>query len=454
MRTWHTLIVPEPNPYRDLPSVDELADQMETSLPRSLVVDLARSALERARSAISEGDAPRVYEEFGESVRDVERAAGAEVVNATGIILHTNLGRARWSRVAADRALQAATRYSNVELDLRTGERSRRGSYVRELLHTLTGAEDALVVNNNAAALLLTLAATSNGRAVPVSRGELIEIGGSYRLPLVMEASGARLIEVGTTNRTRVDDYKTAIQLHECGSILRVHPSNYRIEGFTEAPTLPQLSALASESGLPLVFDIGSGLLDSETPWLSGPTPEWLRGEPAARQALEEGADVVIFSGDKLLGGPQAGIIIGNRELVDRMRSNPLTRALRVDGVTLSGLGATLETYANREIEQLPFWSQALLDAGAISQRAESLADALDAQTRLGESEIGAGSVPGMAIPTTLVVLEGEDHLYGQLLGAEPAVLCRRESGALVIDLRTVDTELDRHIIEVVRQCR
>lgn len=454
MRTWHTLIVPDPNPYRELPSVDELADRIESTLPRSLAVELARSALDRARSAINKGDAPHVYEEFAESVRDLERAAGAEVANATGIILHTNLGRARWSGNAADRALQAATRYSNVELDLRTGERSRRGSYVRDLLQVLTGAEDALVVNNNAAALLLALTATSSGLAVPVSRGELIEIGGSYRLPLVMEASGARLVEVGTTNRTRVDDYRTAIQLHECGSILKVHPSNYRIEGFTETPQLSELSRLASECGLPLVYDIGSGLLDSETPWLSGPTPGWLRDEPAARQALEEGADLVTFSGDKLLGGPQAGIIVGGRQLVDRLRKNPLTRALRVDGVTMSALGATLEAYANREIDQLPFWRDALLDADAISRRAESLADALSGRTRPGASEIGAGSVPGVAIPTTLVILEGEDHLYEGLLEADPAILCRREAGALVLDLRTVPAELDGHIVEAVRQCR
>lgn len=454
MRTWHTLIVPDPNPYRELPSVDQLADRIETPLPRSLVLDLARTTLERARSAIAAGDSHRVFEDFGESVLDLEHAAGAEVVNATGILLHTNLGRARWSDHAADRARRAATRYSNVELDLRTGERSRRGSYVRDLLHVLTGAEDALVVNNNAAALLLALAATSNGLAVPVSRGELIEIGGSYRLPLVMEASGARLIEVGTTNRTRVDDYRTAIQLHECGSILKVHPSNYRIEGFTEAPPLSHLSELASESGLPLVYDIGSGLLDSETPWLRGPTPDWLRDEPAARQALDEGANLVTFSGDKLLGGPQAGIIVGDRDMVGQLRRNPLTRALRVDGVTLSGLAATLEAYANRDIEQLPFWRQALLDATTINHRANSVANALEGQTKPGASEIGAGSVPGVAIPTTLVVLEGEDHLYARLLEADPPILCRREAGALVIDLRTVDTELDSHIVEVVRQCR
>lgn len=454
MRTWHTLIVPNANPYRELPSVDELAERVETTLPRALVVDVARSTLEVARDQIGRGGSPDLDDQFRESLRDVERTAGAEVVNATGIILHTNLGRARWSTQAADRSLRAATQYANVEIDLRTGARSRRGRYVRSLLQALTGAEDALVVNNNASALLLAMAATSRGRAVPVSRGELIEIGGSYRLPLVMEASGARLVEVGTTNRTRIGDFTTAVQLHKCGSILKVHPSNYRIEGFTESPDLPELSALAAKNGLPLIFDIGSGLLDAETPWLSGRTPEWLREEPAARQALEQGVDLVTFSGDKLLGGPQAGVIVGRRELVEQLRQNPLTRALRVDGVTLAGLGATLEAYADRDVDRLPFWRQALQDASTIQERAKSLADALDGHTSQGASEIGAGSVPGVTIPTTLVVLEGEDHLYERLLDANPALLCRRDGGALVIDLRTVDPEHDRHIVEAVRQCR
>ncbi len=214
------------------------------------------------------------------------------------------------------------------------------------------------------------------------------------------------------------------------------------------------MASLATEHRLPLIYDIGSGLIDAETPWISGPSPKWLRDEPAARQALEKGADLVTFSGDKLLGGPQAGIIVGNGDLVDRLRKNPLTRALRVDGVTLAGLGATLEAYADRDVGRLPFWRHSLLGAGEIETRAASLARELGGQTNSGVSEIGAGSVPGVTMPTTLVILEGEDDLYERLLDCDPAVLCRRESGSLVIDLRTVDPELDSHIVEAVRQCR
>lgn len=454
MRTWHTLIVSNANPYRELPSVDELADRVDTGLPRQLVVDLARSTLDDARKQIASGAEPSVEAQLAKAVRNLERDRGVEVVNATGVILHTNLGRAPWSDQAADRALTAATRHTNVELDLSSGLRSRRGAYVGALLRLLTGAEDALVVNNNASALLLALATTSNGRSVPVSRGELIEIGGSYRLPLVMEASGARLVEVGTTNRTRIGDYETAIQTHECGAILKVHPSNYRIVGFTESADLTALAALARDRGLPLIYDIGSGLLDSETPWLAGPTPAWLHGEPAALQALQQGADLVTFSGDKLLGGPQSGIIVGRRDLVDGLRRSPLTRALRVDGVTLAGLGATLEAYARRNIEQLPFWRQALLDPSDIEERARTVAVRLGAETREGTSEIGAGSVPGVTIPTTLVVLEGEDHLHDRLLNCDPPILGRRAHGDLIIDLRTVAPEHDDHLVEAIERCR
>lgn len=449
------MAVPEPSPYRDLPSVDELADQVVSRLPRPVLVDVARSALQRARETIAGGgDHPDVHADVGQAVRALERASGVQVVNATGVLLHTNLGRARWSEEAVERAARAAAGFSNVEIDLETGGRSRRGGYVTTLLRSLTGAEDALIVNNNASALLLALAATSAGLSVPVSRGELIEIGGSYRLPSVMEASGARLVEVGTTNRTRLGDYETALQLHSCGSILKVHPSNYRVEGFTEAPSLSQLASLARDHAIPLIHDIGSGLLDSETPWIAGPTPLWLRGEPAARQSLADGADLVTFSGDKLLGGPQAGVIVGRGEVVSELRGHPLARALRVDGSTLAALAATLEAYSDREITRLPFWRQALLDPDEIRGRAEAMASRLDAETAPGESAVGAGSVPGLSIPTTLVVLRDEDHLHGCLLTADPPVLCRREEGSLVVDLRTVDPELDGFVVEAIDRCR
>lgn len=454
MRAWHTSIVGEPNPYRALPKVDDLARRIDASLPGTLIVEVARAAIDWARDRIAAGDDFDLDREVTRRVRALERGSGVEVINATGTLLHTNLGRARWSEESAARAAMAATAYTNLEIDLETGARGRRGDYVMALLRSLTGAEDTLVVNNNASALLLALAATSAGRAVPVSRGELIEIGGSYRLPSVMQASGARLTEVGTTNRTRIGDFETALQIHDCGAILKVHPSNYRIEGFTEEASLAELAGLAADHRLPLIYDIGSGLLDDETPWLRDPSPEWLRGEPAVRQSLAAGADLVLFSGDKLLAGPQAGIAVGRSDVVEQMRAHPLTRALRVDGPTLAGLAATLEAYADNQAERLPFWRQAGARTSEIESRAMVVATELGADTVTGESAVGAGSAPGMAIPTTLVVLNGEDHLFSELLAATRPVLCRREGGALVIDLRSVDPEDDETLIEIISQCR
>jgi L-seryl-tRNA(Ser) seleniumtransferase len=367
---WQTRVVTD-NPYRALPAVDALADRIDSILPRPVLVDLARLTLEQARDDIAAGEDPDVVARANLTARAVQRSAGAGVINATGVLLHTNLGRASWSTRAAERAFETATSFSNVEMDLGTGERSRRGEYVSRLLRQLTGAQDALVVNNNAAAILLALAATARGKAVPVSRGELIEIGGSYRLPAVMEASGARLVEVGTTNRTRLGDYVTALQTHRCGAILKVHPSNYRVEGFTEGAALTELATIKT-TDIPLLFDVGSGLLDEEAPWV----PDWLRTEPGVRQSLEQKADLVMFSGDKLLGGPQAGVLAGNADLVERIRSNPLTRALRVDGVTYSALAATLETYLSDEPSEIPFWRHALTSTDALEERLRSVATA------------------------------------------------------------------------------
>jgi L-seryl-tRNA(Ser) seleniumtransferase len=300
-QTWQTRVVTNENPYRSLPSVDELAAEIEGRLPWPLLVASARLALEEAREEISAGRSADPVAGARNLARTLERRVGIPVINATGVLLHTNLGRAPWSDQAADRAGVTARHYTNLELSLDTGERSRRGTYVADLLVALTGAEDALVVNNNAAAVLLALAATSSGKAVPVARGELIEIGGSYRLPAVIEASGARLVEVGTTNRTRLGDYRTTLQVHHCGSILKVHPSNYRIEGFTAQPDLSDLAQLAHAGGVPLIYDIGSGLLDAAAPWLPGRSPSWLADEPAARQALEAGAEDVVTDADGII---------------------------------------------------------------------------------------------------------------------------------------------------------
>jgi L-seryl-tRNA(Ser) seleniumtransferase len=443
------------NPYRGLPPVDQVADGLgETGLPRPLVVDCARSALDLARSEIAGGGEPDVNRIAGDLIAGLQRSALHKVVNATGVLLHTNLGRAPLSSRAADAALKAAVSYTNLELDLIAGERGGRGAYLRALLRTLTGAEDALVVNNNAAAVLLALAATASGRAVPVARGELIEIGGSFRLPLVMEAGGARLIEVGTTNQTRLDDYITALQINDCGAVLKVHPSNYRIDGFVTEVPVEDLATLARDMGIPLIHDLGSGLLDAETPWLTIGRPSWLSVEPGARQSIEAGADLVTFSGDKLVGGPQAGIIVGSADLVDRLRRHSLARALRIDAMTEAALAATLEAYARGDAHQIPIWHMVTLTETELAPRVEDLASRVGGMARPGESVIGAGSLPGVGIPTPQIALEDEDHLHGRLLAAPQPVLTRRMDKDLIIDLRAVAVEDDDVIADMVAACR
>jgi L-seryl-tRNA(Ser) seleniumtransferase len=400
------------------------------------------------------GEAIDIEGMIEDEIRAVVRASGIRVINATGVLLHTNLGRATWSDEAITRAATVAGGPTGLELDLETGSRHRRGGHVTRLLRLLTGVEEALVVNNNAAAVMLSLAATSGGRAVPVSRGEMIEIGGSYRLPEVIAASGARMVEVGTTNRTRVDDYRVALQINDCGAVLRAHPSNYEITGFTESPTLVQLAGLTKASGVPLIFDMGSGLLARNAPWMITPLPEWLREEPGARESLEQGADLITFSGDKLLGGPQAGIIIGNSDLVARLRAHPLTRALRVDAVTYAALEATLEAYVDGAIERIPFWKMALTTLDTLTDRAEQIARAVDGETRQGHSTVGAGSAPASRIPTTLVWLPGEDALFQRLLDLDEPVLTRREDGALVLDPRTFPPACDEAVIASIQRCR
>ena len=442
------------NPYRGLPPVDQVVEGLgETGLPRPLIVDCARSALDLARAEIANGGEPDVSRIAADLAAGLRRSASQKVINATGVLLHTNLGRAPLSPGAAESALKAAVSYTNLELDLDDGERGGRGGYLRALLQTLTGAEDGLVVNNNAAAVLLALAATASGRAVPVARGELIEIGGSFRLPLVMEAGGARLVEVGTTNRTRIGDYATALQIHDCGAVLKVHPSNFRVDGFVADVPVRDLAELAHDRDVPLIHDLGSGLLDSDTPWL-GTKPPWLSGEPGARQSIEAGADLVTFSGDKLVGGPQAGIIVGSAEAVDRLRRNPLARALRIDAMTDAALAVTLEAYANGEANRIPIWQMATLSESDLAARVDALAARVGGVARPGESVVGAGSLPGVGIPTPQIVLKDEDHLHGRLLGANHPVLTRRMEKDLILDLRAVAEEDDDVIADMVAGCR
>ncbi|MBT8206925.1 MAG: L-seryl-tRNA(Sec) selenium transferase, partial [Acidimicrobiia bacterium] len=321
-------------------------------------------------------------------------------------------------------------------------------------LRTVTGAEAGFAVNNNAGALLLSLAALAGGRRAVVSRGELIEIGGSFRLPDLMAASGTTLVEVGTTNRTRLADY--AATVHDAALILKVHPSNYRVEGFAEEATYAELATLSHEANVPFVADVGSGLLDARTPWLEGPPPAWTRGEPAVRQTLESGADVVLFSGDKLLGGPQAGIAVGSASLIDQMRRHPLARALRADGPTVAALGATLEMYATGRGSEVPFWAMASQSYEVLEKRSSVVVEAVGSVTSIiADASIpGAGSVPGEKVPSPVVRISAdEEELWQELLSL--GLVARRTNGAVLVDLRTVDPHDDDKLIEaLISACR
>ena len=371
--------------------------------------------------------------------------------------MHTNLGRAPWHPDSARMGMDAAIGYSNTELDLSGGDRGERAGYLHRLLALITGAEAALVVNNNAGGLLLALMALASGRKVPVSRSELIEFGGAYRLPELMAASGAVLVEVGTTNRTRPDDYRRVLG-PETALLLKVHPSNYRIVGFSEEASIEDLSRIASSAGIPLVFDAGSGLVDERVPWWSGPPPSWLAGEPGVVQSLEAGADLVLFSGDKLFGGPQAGIIVGRDEMVSRLRRHPAARALRIDGATASALVATAEAYADGRAGRLPFWEMAGLDRTVLEERTRRVIERgqVEADIEEGGATPGAGSVPGAVIPGPVMAIEGRaDRIFRRLLQADPPVVSRRERGRLKIDLRTVSPIDDEALAQALRAaCR
>jgi L-seryl-tRNA(Ser) seleniumtransferase len=406
------------------PSVDALARSIsDVELPHPLLVDAAREAIAAADP---------------ESARDralaVKRAMLRPVINATGVLLHTNLGRAPVATSASP------ARYTNLELDLSTGKRGSRHGHAASLLARASGAEAALIVNNGAAAVLLVLAALSAGRDVAVSRGELVEIGGGFRVPEVMAQSGARLVEVGTTNRTRLADYERAAAQGDVSLLLKIHQSNYRIVGFTETVGVEELSRV----GPPVVVDLGSGLLDAATPWLAGGPPPWLAGEPAARQTLAAGAALVTFSGDKLLGGPQAGVIAGRADLVAACARHPLARAVRPGSLVLEVLQETAMAYLRRDGDAIPFWRMAALTVDGLRRRAEAIGgDLVDCQ-----SVPGAGSVPGATIPSAGVALPG-DHTE-ELRSSEPPILARVSGGTTILDLRTVEADDDELIAKAV----
>src|SRR6478752_5409783 len=415
---------------RDLPSVDELArDERLASEPPALAVEAARAALARAREEITAGHDPGdlVERTLGE-LATARAPALRRTLNATGVIVHTNLGRAPLPEAALERAVEIGRGYSNLEYDLHAGGRGSRQDHVAGILRRLTGAEAALVVNNNAAAVLLALAALAEGREVLVSRGELIEIGDGFRIPEVLARSGARLVEVGTTNRTRAADYEAAIG-PETGLLLRVHQSNFRVVGFAEQPTTAELAAVARRHDVPLVDDLGSGALVS------------LHDEPTAQDALAAGADLVCFSGDKLLGGPQAGIVAGRAELVEQLRRHPLQRALRADKLSLAALEGTLALYLEAP-ERIPVLRTLAQDAATVRARAERLAAATGGEVEETVGRVGGGALPLAELPSFACALE--EALAGPLRAGDPPLVGVVRDGRLLLDCLTLtDAEAD-----------
>lgn len=416
----------DPAPSQRPPSVDKLARSLsDVGLPHPMLVQAARAAITAGNPDIAR-----------QIASDMARRLLRPVINGTGTLLHTNLGR-------APLAWEQPESYSNLELDLSTGERGSRMATAPALLAQACGAEAAIVVNNCAAAVLLVLAGLAEGRDVVVSRSELVEIGGGFRVPEVMDRSGARLVEVGTTNRTRRADFAKAVDnpANDVGVVLQVHQSNYKIVGFTEAPRTAELADL----GPRLVVDIGSGLLDSRCPWLDGGPPGWLADEPAARQTLEVGANLVTFSGDKLLGGPQAGIIAGDADLVAACARHPLARALRPGSLVLGALQATALAYLRNDGQAIPFWRMASAPVDELRSRAVALGigDVIDVM-----STPGGGTLPGIEIPSAGVAINGDRRVA--LRERERPLIGRMIDGRTVIDMRTVHPDDDSEVAEAL----
>jgi L-seryl-tRNA(Ser) seleniumtransferase len=442
------------NPFRDLPAVNDilaspaLRDQ-GGSHAHDQIVSAIRAELGELRASIKKGT-------LADGEAGVDAVAGrvlvrlhrtfrpklVEVINATGIVLHTNLGRAPVAEEAARAAQQAAAGYLNLELDLESGERSSRQLAIREWVCRLTGAESATAVNNNAAATVIILRALCRGKEVVISRGQLIEIGGSFRIPEIMAVSGAILREVGTTNITRLSDYENALGPNT-GALLQVHTSNYRISGFTKSVSLEELVALGKKHGLPVIDDIGSGALVDFAQF-------GFQGEPVAAASIAAGVDLVLFSGDKLLGGPQAGIIAGKKEMIQRIEKDPLMRAFRLDKMTLAALEATLRLYLNEEraLQEIPVLRMLGTPLAELRQRAEALAvrlrelPGITAEAMEDVAFVGGGSLPDQAMKTWVVQVRssrvGEEQFASRLRTGKPAVMARLREGSVVLDLRTV----------------
>jgi L-seryl-tRNA(Ser) seleniumtransferase len=443
---------------RSLPQVDLIVVELRERAPHALVVHAARCAIDLYRTEISNGSPAPSFDEVverAEQLLDARRRTDLQpVINATGVLIHTNLGRVPLGKRQLEAVTEIARGYSNLEYDLEAGRRGSRYSHASALISTLTGAEAALVVNNNAAAVLLTLAALGTNKEVIISRGELIEIGGEFRMPAVMSMSGTRLVEVGTTNRTHLADYERAIGA-ETGAILKVHPSNYKVVGFTSEVPTRDLAELARGRGLPFVYDAGSGFIDDGRPASLAP------GEPSINQALAEGVDLITFSGDKLLGGPQAGVIAGRSDLLGRVAKHPLLRALRVDKMTLAALEATLIAHLEGSAEELPLWSLAGVSGEELHARARHLAatlstDDLKAEAIASQAVTGGGSLPGRAFTSWAVALNhaeiNADQLQELLRGAAIPVVGRIVDDRLLLDLRSVFPEQVDVLVDLVRE--
>src|SRR6267143_1237628 len=471
MRGKKTVSAEQAELLRQIPSVDELLAQprlaaLSKRVNRNLVVEVARTVLAELRARIA-GDSN--WTALGLSAASIEVLISTEVerilsrslqpvINATGVILHTNLGRAPLPETVVDEFRRSATQYSNLEYDLEAGARGKRDVHTAELLTRLTGAQAAIVVNNCAAAVLVTLAALARGGEVIVSRGELIEIGDGFRIPEIMEQSGAVLREVGTTNRTRIADYENAINEKTC-VILRVHPSNFTVSGFTEKPIVEELVALGKRNRLPSVEDLGSGrLVDLSSVGIN---------EPTVRESVEAGFSLVLFSGDKMLGGPQAGIIAGKKELVQKVRRHPLFRALRVDKLTIAAMEATLHAYLRGAWTEIPALRMRQMSSEEISARTDAFYRTLsakianaDAEVEIedGRSLVGGGSTPAQSLPTRVLRIASVRHSASELevrLRSGPGttpVIARIEDDRLLIDLRTVFPEQGPALAEALAQ--
>lgn len=455
------------NIFRKLPSVNQLLEspqlkQMVETVNHSVVVDGVRSFLDDLREQVStesgEVSIPtpsEIADKIANWLKTEEKPYLRPVINGTGIILHTGLGRAPLAKSAIESVQSISEGYASVEVDVRTGERGQRIKSVEKLLCELTGAEAAAVVNNNAAATMLALSALAEGQEVIVSRGQLIEIGGSYRLPDVMECSGAKLREVGTTNKTHLFDYQRAIN-EETGALLKVHPSNFEVVGFTKTVSTKEMVTLAAEHGLPVIDDVGSGALIDFSEF-------GLMDEPVVSQSIKDGADVVLFSGDKLIGGPQCGIIIGKKKYIDTILSNPLMRAMRVDKMTLAALSATLRIYRDedRARTEIPILRMLSMPEENLKLRAEKVVAQLSHLAELetceaveADSMLGGGSLPTQKLSTWCVALTPKTHsvdsLSAGLRNSEPSVIGRVQKERYYLDMRTVQPSQDAGLVEAV----